>query len=552
MFDVKKSRIIRVIGHKNPDTDSICAAISYAYLKNQLSDEPYEPRRAGEISRETEYVLQHFDAPVPRLSVSMSPDIGNVDVRPEPGINENMSLLSAWRRMMDRNVYTLCVVDENNDLKGLITVTDIAEANMDLLDTEVLGKAHTSVKNLVETLEGKVLVGDPEGVITEGRLHIGTSPEVMADLVREGDVVIVTNRYEAQMCAIDYGTKYLIVCADSTVPEKLKERAADNGCTIICTHYDTYAASRLITMSAPVSYFMISGDKLLAFNIRTPVDEAERVMAKLRHRYFPVLDREGHYAGMVSRRNMLSVHRKKLILVDHNEASQAIDGYDKANILEIIDHHRIGTLETGGPVYFRNVPVGCTCTIIYTMYRENNIEIPKQMAGLMMSAILSDTLLFHSPTCTPTDKKAVEELAKIAGEDVEEYARHMFEAGENLEGRDVEDIVHQDYKEFLIGDTNIAVGQGFFMSEKAYDDARDMICDYLPSALAGSGVNMIFYMLTSIPTQSTLLICTGDGADEIVGKAFNVEMKDHCGYLEGVVSRKKQLIPALREVILNS
>ncbi|MDD5940325.1 MAG: putative manganese-dependent inorganic diphosphatase [Lachnospiraceae bacterium] len=548
MFDKTTQRVVRIIGHKNPDTDSVCSAISYAYLKNQISDLPYEPRRAGEISRETEFVLNHFGVEAPRLSVDMSPNISYIDIREEPGVDGEMSMQAAWHRMMERHIDTLCVTDAGNHLLGLITVKDIANANMDLFDTGVLASSHTSYKNLIETLDGKMLVGDPDGVITTGCILVGTSPEVMEEMVHKGDLVMVTNRYEAQMCAIDCGASCLVVCADSTVPPLLLKRAEAAGCTVIQTHYDTYPSARLVSMAAPIRHFMKSRD-LVTFNLNTPIEEAKKVMASLRHRYFPILDADGLYTGVVSRRNLLNMHRKKVILVDHNERSQAVDGLEEAEILEIIDHHRIGTLETSGPVYFRNEPVGCTATIIYSMFHEHSVEIPQQIAGLLLSAILSDTLMFHSPTCTMVDKAAAEDLAKIAGENIEEYGPKMFEAGEDLTGRTAEDVLYTDYKEFALDDYTISVGQGFFMSKKAYNHAKKLVKAYLPEAVEHSGSAMIFYMLTSIPDQSTRLLCAGNGAQEAVEQAFHVQGKDGEFDLPGIVSRKKQLIPPLREVL---
>ncbi|MBQ9612703.1 MAG: putative manganese-dependent inorganic diphosphatase [Lachnospiraceae bacterium] len=549
MFDTSKQRVIRVIGHKNPDTDSICSAISYAYLKNQISDRVYAPRRAGEINRETAFVLQHFGVEQPRLSVDMKAVIANIDIRQEPGVDGEMSLKAAWQHMMDQNIDTLCVIDDEDNLMGLISVKDIANANMNLFDITVLSESQTSYRNLLETLDGTMLLGDPDARITRGSIRIGTSPEAIEELVQEGDIVLVTNRYEAQICAIDWGADCIVVCANATVPQRLLDRAQQSGCSVIQTHHDTYAAARLMSMSVPIRHYMLAED-LATFNTGTPVDEVKKVMASMRHRYFPVLDKEGHYCGVVSRRNLLNMHPKKVILVDHNERSQAIDGLEEAEILEIIDHHRIGTLETSGPVYFRNEPVGCTATIVHAMFAENNVEIPKHIAGLLLSAILSDTLMFHSPTCTMLDKAAAKELAEIAGENIEEYATKMFEAGEDLTGRSAEDLLYTDFKEFAIGEHTISVGQGFFMSKKAYQEAEVLIRSILEGTQERSHNDMIFYMLTSIPDQSTLLLYAGKEADELVREAFHVETQNNSAQLPGIVSRKKQLIPPLRDGLL--
>ena len=568
MIDLKKQRIVRVIGHKNPDTDSICSAIAYAYLKNQISAAPHEPRRAGHINKETKFVLKYFGVRKPRMSVDAAPAIGNIDIREEPGIGGEMSLRGAWQQMVERDIDTLCITEPDEDaegpdkgkqqnLKGLITIKDIANANMDLFDTEVLSKSRTSCRNLIEVLKGKLLTGDPDAVITRGKLGVGTSPEVMDGFIDPGDIIMVTNRYETQMCAIDNGVGYLILCMGAKMSDGMLARAKEKGITVISTALDTFGAARLISMAAPVRYFM-KADDLMTFNIHTPVEEARRVMASTRHRYFPVVDKENHYIGVISRRNLLNLHRKKVILVDHNEKTQAIDGLEEAEVLEIIDHHRIGNLETGMPVYFRNEPVGCTSTIIYSMFRENNIEIPQDIAGLMLSAILSDTLIFHSPTCTSVDRNAAEALAKIAGVDIPTYGRQMFEAGEDLSGKSAEDVLYTDFKEFALGEYKVSAGQGFYMSEKAFDEASQLISGILADIPARAGVDIVFYMVTSIPKQGTRLLFAGEGSEEIVQEAFGVKPvpadDTHAGvysvFLPAIVSRKKQLIPPVREKLL--
>ena len=568
MIDLKKQRIVRVIGHKNPDTDSICSAIAYAYLKNQISAAPHEPRRAGHINKETKFVLKYFGVRKPRMSVDAAPAIGNIDIREEPGIGGEMSLRDAWQQMVERDIDTLCITEPDEDaegpdkgkqqnLKGLITIKDIANANMDLFDTEVLSKSRTSCRNLIEVLKGKLLTGDPDAVITRGKLGVGTSPEVMVGFIDPGDIIMVTNRYETQMCAIDNGVGYLILCMGAKMSDGMLARAKEKGITVISTALDTFGAARLISMAAPVRYFM-KADDLMTFNIHTPVEEARRVMASTRHRYFPVVDKENHYIGVISRRNLLNLHRKKVILVDHNEKTQAIDGLEEAEVLEIIDHHRIGNLETGMPVYFRSDPVGCTSAIIYSMFRENNIEIPQDIAGLMLSAILSDTLIFHSPTCTSVDRNAAEALAKIAGVDIPTYGRQMFEAGEDLSGKSAEDVLYTDFKEFALGEYKVSAGQGFYMSEKAFDEASQLISGILADIPARAGVDIVFYMVTSIPKQGTRLLFAGEGSEEIVQEAFGVKPvpadDTHAGvysvFLPAIVSRKKQLIPPVREKLL--
>ena len=538
-------RHINIIGHQNPDTDSICSALAYAWLKNGGSFTGlYEARRAGHVNRETKYALQHFGVDAPRLCTDISPQIKDIDIRTQPGIQAEMSVRAAWNLMREVEIDTLCITNESDELQGLITIKDIADANMELLDTDVLAEANTPLTNLLETLDAELLVGDKDARITKGNICIGTSPEIMEELVKPGDLVLVSNRYETQMCAIDCGAAALVVCCGSAVPRTIVARAKEKGCYILTTPYDTYAASRLVTTAAPVRHFMRT-NRLLKFSVNTPVEDAQKVMASVRHRYFPILDENGKYCGVISRRNLLNVHRKQVILVDHNERTQAVDGLDQAEILEIIDHHRIGSLETVGPVYFRNVPVGCTATILYQMYKEQGVTPTKQVAGLLLSAILSDTLMFRSPTSTLLDEATAKALAELAGEDIPTYAEQMFEAGADLTGRDAEDVFRSDFKAFSRGDVKFGVGQSIYMTDNSRAAAEALVRPFLPEASRREGLPLIFYMFTDMKTQSTDLMVYGFDAEEIVRDAFHVEVKDGMAVLPGVVSRKKQLIPPL-------
>ena len=543
------NRTVKIIGHRNPDTDSICAAISYSRLKNQIDPEhTYEPGRAGSLNRETEFVLQHFQCPVPQLYADVSPQIRDIDIRRRPGVDGEMSLRRAWMTMRDEQIDTLCIVDSGS-LKGLITVKDIATANMERLDTRILAESETCYQNIIETLNAEVLVGSIEGRVVEGHIVIGAgSPEQMEHAIAKGDIVILANRAEGQLTAIEQDAGCIVICAGSKVSRAICMLAEEKGCIILRTDYDTYTAGQMITQSAPIRHYMKS-ENLLTFTLDSSVDDATKVMASVRHRYFPVLEHNGTYLGVISRRNLLNLHKKQLILVDHNEKSQAAEGLEEAEVLEIIDHHRINALETDGPVYFRNVPVGCTCTIVYQMYRENGVEIEPSTAGLMLSAILSDTLMFHSPTCTPVDKRAAQDLAKLAGVDLEKYADAMFEAGGDVTGRTAEEIFRGDFKIFTSRDIRFGVGQASYMSDKNRKASEALLGPYLETALNRLGLDYIFYMFTDIRTSSTELLMAGEGVEQVISRAFQAEIRNGMVLLPGVVSRKKQMIPALMETI---
>ncbi len=538
-------RKVNVIGHLHPDTDSICSAISLAYLKNQTEDVQYEPRRAGTINRETAFVLKHFGFEEPQLITSVRPQIKDIMIQHTDGIDREMSLFAAWNLMGDSKADTLCITNDKGDLEGIIAVKDIANANMDIFDTRVIAEAQTKYSNIIQTLKGTMVLGDPEASVESGRVVVGTTPEMMEGKIEQGDTVLVTNRYETQRFAVESGAGLLIVCNGAQLSNVVVDAARANGCTVITTPYDTYAAARLISMSIPVRAKMLPADDVLRFSINTTVDDARKTITQSRHRFFPVLDEDGHYCGLVSTPNLLNVTRKHVVLVDHNERSQAVDGLEQAVIMEIIDHHRIGSIETSAPAHFRNEPVGCTCTILYSMFQEQGVEIPKNIAGLMMSAILSDTLAFRSPTCTPRDKYAGEQLAKICGEDIDEYADAMFDAGAELTGRTAEEVFHQDFKVFSRGNARFGVGQGSFMTENSRKAAEALVGPYLKEGAAADELPLVFYMFTDVKSQTTEMLYYGTGAEEIVARAFDARPVNGVATLPGVVSRKKQVIPAL-------
>lgn len=545
-----KSRKTIVIGHKNPDTDSICSAICYANLKRKLTGEEYQPGRAGHVNEETQFVLHYFEVEAPELVENVKTQVRDIDIRKTKGVKKNLSLKKAWNLMQEANVVTIPTVTEDGMLEGLITVGDIAKSYMNVYDSSILSKANTQYENIVETLEGAMVVGGKSEYFNHGKVLIAAAnPDMMEYYISKGDLVILGNRYESQLCAIEMEAACIIVCEGAAVSMTIKKLAQERGCTVMTTPYDTYTAARLVNQSIPISYFMTT-EGLISFEEDDYIDEIKDVMASKRHRDFPILDKDGKYMGMISRRNLLGAKGKRLILVDHNEKTQAVEGMESAEILEIIDHHRLGTVETIAPVFFRNQPVGCTATIVYQMYMENNIEIEPKIAGLLCSAIISDTLLFRSPTCTESDKKAALALADIAGIQVEKYASSMFAAGSNLKGKTDGEIFYQDFKKFTLGKVSFGVGQISSLNANELDELKDRMPSYMKKARKEHGVDMMFFMLTNILTESTVLLCEGQGAKQLVIGAFRAEeeegtAEDHIVSLPGVVSRKKQLIPGI-------
>lgn len=541
-----ESKKVWVVGHKNPDTDSICAAISYAYLKNQSGDKKtYVAKCAGAVNEETRYVLERFGVEEPPLVTYAGAQIKDINIRKTAGVSNQISLKRAWELMKKLEVVTLPVTNQFGKLEGVIVTKDIATSYMDVLDNCVLSKARTQYKTIAETIDGEVYAGNEHAHFVRGKVVIATSnPEYMADYIEDDDLVILGDREEAQMQAIRSNASCIIIGGGLEVAEEVKKLAEKRDCVIITTPFDTFSVARLINQSMPIKQYMTRRE-LVTFDIDDYVDDVKDVMSRVRHRDFPVLGSNGNYVGMISRRNLMNMQKKQIILVDHNEKSQAVDGIGEAEILEIIDHHRLGSLETVSPVYFRNQPLGCTSTIIYQMYQEQRVEIPKEIAGLLLSAIISDTLMFRSPTCTPLDKSVAKRLAEIADVDIEDHAKKMFRAGSDFKNKTTEEIFYQDFKIFHTEDCDFGVAQISAMSGEELEQIGEQLRPFLPQVLGEKRLNMVYVMLTDILEESSKIIFAGEDAGKILAHAFKKQEDADGILLDGIISRKKQMIPTL-------
>ena len=546
---MKKQEKIFVIGHKNPDTDSICSAIAYCDIKNRTTqDSKFIAKRAGQINEETEYVLNRFGVQPPGYLSNIGTQVKDMDIRLSPEANKSMSLKNAWDLMQENSIVSLPIREKDGTLEGLITIGDIAKTYMDTTDSYLLSRARTQYQRIAETIGGKVVEGNGHGYFIQGKIMVATAnPDKMKEYVEENDMIIMGNREEDHLQAIEQNVSCIIVGLGIEVTEKVLKLAHEKDIIIISSPYDTFTISRLINQSIPVKYIMKT-ESLVTFNTEDFTDDIQDVMIKHRHRAFPVIDKKGKCIGTISRRNFLDMHRKKVVLVDHNEKDQAVDNIDKAEIMEIIDHHKLGTLQTMQPISFRNQPVGCTGTIMYQMYGEQKLEIPPKIAGLLCAAIISDTLMFRSPTCTLQDKMAAGALALIADISIEEFAREMFKAGSNLKDKSPEEIFYQDYKKFIAeGDVCFGVGQISSMDADELKEIKERLLPFMVSECGRHGVSRVYFMLTNIMEQSTELLFYGEGSEEMAVNAFKMQPENGTIYLKGVVSRKKQLIPPLME-----
>ena len=545
---MKNQEKIFVIGHKNPDTDSICSAIAYCDIKNRTSQhQKFIPKRAGQINEETEYVLNRFGVQPPGYLSNIGTQVKDMDIRMSPDADKGMSLKAAWDIMQENSIVSLPIRDKEGALEGLITIGDIAKTYMDTTDSYLLSRARTQYQKIAETIDGEVIEGNPHGYFIKGRVMVGTAnPDKMKEYIEEDDMIIMGDREEDHLQAISQNVSCIIVGLGIQVSENVMKLAHEKDIIIISSPYDTFTIARLINQSIPVRYIMKT-ENLVTFNTEDFTDDIQDVMIKHRHRAFPVINKKGKCIGTISRRNFLGMHKKQVVLVDHNEIDQAVDNIEKADILEIIDHHKLGTLQTVQPISFRNQPVGCTGTIMYQIYGEQKLEIPPKIAGLLCAAIISDTLMFRSPTCTLQDKMAAGALALIADISIEQFAKEMFRAGSNLK-ESPEEIFYQDYKKFIAeGDICFGVGQISSMDSEELKEIKERLLPFMVSECGRHGVTRVYFMLTDIMTQSTELLFYGEGSREMAENAFKMEPENDAFYLEGVVSRKKQLIPPLME-----
>ncbi|HJC75505.1 MAG TPA: putative manganese-dependent inorganic diphosphatase [Candidatus Mediterraneibacter faecavium] len=539
-----KNRKVYVVGHKNPDTDSICSAIAYAALKTKITGIHHEPRRAGQLNEETQYVLEHFGVKAPRLLSDLREQIKDVELKEVDGLKSSVSIRTAWEKMQESNIHTLPVTRDGK-LEGVITIGDIAKTYMEVYDSTILSKARTQYRNIARAVDGEVLTGNEHSYLLKGKVVIAASSRIlMSDFINKDDLVIMGDRKDAQQCAIDVDASCMVVCQNAPVSDKIIQQAQEKEIVIIRTPHDTFTAAQHINQSIPVKYFMTKSN-LVTFKLKDYVDDVKEVMARKRFRDFPIVDNKGKFLGLISRRRLLNVKKKQVILVDHNEKNQAVDGVEEAEVLEIIDHHRLSSIETMGPVFFRNQPVGCTATIVYQMYQEAGVEPDPVNAALLCSAIISDTLMFRSPTCTPLDEDTARKLAEIAGVEVENLAQEMFNAGSNLKGKSAEEICFLDFKQFTVNDTVFGVGQVNSMSADELKEIRKIVQPHLEKARSNHGLNMIFFMLTNIITESSELLCCGPEAREKILSAYDLPEDTETIMLRGVVSRKKQLVPTL-------
>lgn len=543
------SDLVYVSGHRNPDTDSICSAIAYSYLLNATNKYNAVPVRLGEINRETEYVLKRFGVEHPVLLKTVKQKVEDLNYDKVTVFSKDLTLKTAWFLLKQQNLKSAPILDEHGQLLGLLSTSNIIEGYMDQWDSEVLKKAKTPVENVIDTLEANVIYLNESLKVVEGDIHIAAmSGSEAKKRIHENDVVIVgRDRSDDLEELISVKPSLIVLTGSLTADENVVKKCEEQGISIISTPFNTYQTSQQIVQAIPVEYVMIKGD-IKTFSTDDTLDYMKEVMSETRYRGYPVIDLNNRCVGSISRFALLKGLRKKVILVDHNERGQSIPGIEEADILEIVDHHRVADIQTVGPLLFRGEPLGSTATIVTKMFDELDVEMPSHIAGLLLGAVVSDTLLFKSPTCTPVDTKIAKKLAKIAGVDIQEFAMEMFKAGTSLVGKTVDEIFNQDFKKFSFDNLQVGVAQVNSMDIEGFLPYKKDMLDYMNKFAEDNNLEFTLLLLTDIINANSEIF-VGGPRPELVEKAFNVQLTECQGTLVGVISRKKQVVPAITAVM---
>lgn len=541
--------IIYITGHKNPDSDSVCAAISYAEFKNKTQDIPAIPVVLGKLSQETQYILDYYNVETPKLLETVKLKIEDLNIDRMNPITPDVSLKTAWAIMNEKNLKSIPVADSKNQLVGMLSTSDITGTYMNTWEKCILAKSNTSLKNIVETLDAKIININSEIKIFPGNIVVGAmQPNSLNNFIAEGDIAIVGNRSEAQERLLNLNVSLMIITGGLNPSDEIVALAKEKNICVIVTNHDSFSTARLIIQSLPVG-FVMAKENLVSFSTDELVDDVKVKMAETRYSNYPVLDEHNRVIGTIARFHLISSHKKKVIQVDHNERGQSVNGLEDAEILEIIDHHRVADIQTGNPIYFRNEPLGSTSTIVAKRFFENGLTPSREVAGLLCGAIISDTLLFKSPTCTPQDIEICNRLAEIAGVNPETFAKEMFKAGTSLKGKSVEEIFNQDFKPFTIEGVKIGVAQVNTMDIDGFMPLKEEMLQYMSKKADDMGLSVIMLLLTDIINEGSQLLVAGN-TPQIAEEAFKVTLEDSTVFLPGVLSRKKQVIPPVTTTII--
>ena len=530
---------VYIFGHQSPDTDAVTSAISLSYLKNKLGMDT-EPRVLGHINKETKYVLDKFGVKEPKYLNDVKLQLKDLDYHKGLFVDENKSIDYVYKFLTEKGVTGTPVVTDGNKYKGIITIKDIAKK----LISNDFDKIDSNYNNILETVSGEeVLKFDDE---IKGNVLVASydSDTFTSNVNLNSDsILIVGDRQDIIKKAIDDNVKLIVVTGPKKITEENLKLAENNKVNVIKTNIDSFHTSKLICLSNKIGTLLVE-DTSKIFRENDYYTDFIEATKKLKHNNYPILNNNDECLGLIRITEIINKNNKKVMLVDHQEKEQSVIGLDEANILEIVDHHKIGNINTTNPINFRNMTVGSTNTIVYFMYKENNVEIPKEIAGIMLSGLLSDTLCLQSPTTTEIDKKVAEDLALIAGVDYEKYALDMFKAGTSLEGLTKEEVIKSDFKSFPIGDEKMAIGQVFTLDVDRIFDELDTYIEKLEEINNKEGYKFIVIAITDILKNGSYLIFT-ENAKSVLESIYKLDDIKQGYYVDGLVSRKKQILPAI-------
>ena len=543
---MKNTKPIYTIGHRNPDTDSICSAIGYAHLKQALGQNVV-PARAGKVNAETKYALEHFKVEQPLLLTDLYPRVKDITMDCQIVVKQHDTLRHLGEVMRNHELKSVPVTDSKGLLVGIVTVSDLAKRYFQELSMQNLSEMRVRYRDIIAATDSEVVVSGDEGEFIQGCVRIAAgSIETIKKVIEPNDIVLVGDRHDETMLDIvNQGISCMVITGGGRLSADVIEAAEEKNIFVLSTPYDTYTVARLINQCVPIRRIM--HENPVCFKPLDMLSDIKGTMEETNYRNYPVIE-NGRLVGIISRDNLVMPEREQVILVDHNERGQAVEGIEEAKVVEIIDHHRLGGIQTSEPIYTHAEPVGCTATIVANMHWQNDVELPASIAGLLLSAILSDTVLFKSPTCTEYDKKTAERLAEIAGVDINEYGMAMLKAGSGIGDMTPAEIAKNDLKEFQIGEYRIIVSQISVMDTKEVMDLEPQLIEAMTNICEKEGFDMSLVMVTDILEEATYLLYTGS-PKTLIGEAFKKDASGTHVYLPGVMSRKKQIIPPLSEAV---
>ena len=533
-----------IIGHKKPDTDSVTSAIGLSYLKNSLGDNT-EARIIGDINRETKFALDYFKTSVPKYLNDVKLQLRDIDYHKGFVIKDTDSIYHGYQAMLEANLTGVPVVKDDKSFYGLLTIKDLSR----VMINDNIENLYTSYDNLLYVLKAEEIVRVDEEI--SGKLLVAAfkSTTFMQDIeLKRDDILIVGDRHSILEYAVNSGVKLIILSGNCYIKDEHIEIARKNNVNIIRTPYDTYKIARFVVLANYIRT-MVSMYNPTSFLETDFVSDVLDINNKLKHTNYPVVDKNNKCLGLLRITDLSEKHPKKVILVDHNEKLQSIEGLEEAEIVEIIDHHNLGNITTNNPVNFRNMSVGSTSTIVYTLFKERQVEIPRNIAGLLLSGILSDTLILKSPTATDKDREAVNDLANLAGVDYQSYGMDLLKSGTSLEGMSKEDVLYNDYKLYTVNDKNFAIGQFFTMNFDEIEKELDSYVEVLDKVAEANNYNLVALYVTDIVKNGSYVIYNKRGTN-IIELAYQDNVYE--GYfVEGCVSRKKHIVPVIMEILEN-